>query len=186
MPSCALFVIDIQKDLAAIPETRIPDAQRVCDAASKILDNARAANAQAVADGHKPDWLIAFVQHEEKPESGPLVKDTEPWELVFQPQADEMLIAKNTEGAFESNPSLAKTLRDQGIKCIVICGIQSECCVLSTSKNVLDAGFAVTILKGAHSTYNGKTKTATDIEREVEQELSDKGAKVVDWEQWYP
>lgn len=51
-----------------------------------------------------------------------------------------------------------------------------------TCKGALAAGFQVTLLQGAHSTYDTNGKSALEIEREVETLLSGKGASVVPWE----
>lgn len=51
-----------------------------------------------------------------------------------------------------------------------------------TCKGALSAGLGVTILRGAHSTYDDKQKPAVDIERGVEEMLQSRGAKVVPWE----
>lgn len=84
---------------------------------------------------------------------------------------------------FESNPELAAELKAQDISEIISFGIQSECCVRSTSLGALEAGFKVTILQGAHSTYDEpKGRTAVEIERAVEEELKSKGAEIVPWE----
>jgi nicotinamidase-related amidase len=83
---------------------------------------------------------------------------------------------------FESNPDLTEKLRKEGVEKVVALGIQSECCVLSTCRGALAAGFEVTVLKGAHSTYDCDGKTAEEIERDVEGELQAKGARVVAWE----
>jgi nicotinamidase-related amidase len=64
---------------------------------------------------------------------------------------------------------------------IVAFGIQSECCVGQTSKGAIAAGFDVTLLKGAHSTYDTETKKAEEIERDVEEELKSMGAAVIAW-----
>ena len=61
-------------------------------------------------------------------------------------------------------------------------GIQSECCVEATSKGALDEGLGVTLLQGAHSTYDDGNEKAVDIERTVEGRLSALGAEVVPWE----
>ena len=61
-------------------------------------------------------------------------------------------------------------------------GIQSECCVLETSKGALEAGFSLTLLHGAHSTYDTADRTALEIEHEVESELRALGASVIPWE----
>ena len=85
---------------------------------------------------------------------------------------------------FESFPRLAERLRGERIGKIVAFGIQSDECVIKTSKGALSAGFDVTILSGAHSTYDYGGKTAVEIEREVEKELAGLGAHVVPWEDW--
>ena len=85
---------------------------------------------------------------------------------------------------FESNPKLAERLRGEGIGKIVAFGIQSDMCVVSTSKGALAAGFDVTILSGAHSTYDSGGKTAVEIEKQIENELAGLGAHVVPWDDW--
>lgn len=96
----ALFVIDIQNDLATDPETRIPHAERILEAGVRILAAARATIAAAprASTGTAPTTIV-FVQHEEKPTQGPLVRGSEPWKLVFEPDAaapSERLVAKWT------------------------------------------------------------------------------------------
>lgn len=76
----ALFVIDIQNDLATDLKTRIPDAERIKVAGEEILSAARMQ--QGVPQ------IIIFVQHEERPENGALVRGSEPWKLVFEPRED--------------------------------------------------------------------------------------------------
>ncbi len=83
---------------------------------------------------------------------------------------------------FESNPSLASELKAQGVEHIIAFGIQSECCVESTCNGALAAGFKVTLLSGAHSTYDDGDKNAERIEREVEDRLRQKGSSVVPWQ----
>jgi nicotinamidase-related amidase len=78
---------------------------------------------------------------------------------------------------------LASQLKAAGVDEIIAFGIQSECCVESTCSGALAAGFGITLLSGAHSTYDSGGKTAEEIEREVEERLRLKGAKVVPWEE---
>ncbi|KAF2817269.1 Isochorismatase hydrolase, partial [Mytilinidion resinicola] len=189
MPRIALFVIDIQRDLALNPQTEISAAVRILDAGTSILATARAKIEAARDQSKDSDLTIVFVQHEEKPEDGVLIKGSVPWELVFKPiegVAEERLVAKkltNFAGdTFESNPELAVQLKADGVEELVAFGIQSECCVKSTCEGAMAAGFKVTLLSGAHSTYNGKSKTAEEIERDVEKHLIDQGAKAIPWE----
>lgn len=86
----ALFVIDIQNDMARCAQTQIPHTARIVEAGHKIVAAARSLD-------EKP--LIVFVQHEEGPEEGLLVRGSEPWKLVFDPQPsskNEILVAKTT------------------------------------------------------------------------------------------
>ncbi|KAK3900341.1 Isochorismatase-like protein [Staphylotrichum tortipilum] len=179
----ALFVIDIQNDLATDPTTRIPHADRITAAGRRILSAARGVTKPSTGT---PE-LIIFVQHEEKPEDGPLVPGSAPWGLVFEPQlgaACERLVAKQTRDTFESNPALDFELKKLGVSSIIAFGIQSECCVESTCNGALAAGLEVTLLSGAHSTYSDSSsgKSAVQIEREVEERLRKKGAQVMPWE----
>lgn len=94
----ALFVIDIQNDLATDPATQIPHAERVKAAGHQILSTARTVLG-AQNEGTATPGMIVFVQHEEEPASGPLVPGSEPWKLVFEPRADvqeERLVSKWT------------------------------------------------------------------------------------------
>jgi len=67
-------------------------------------------------------------------------------------------------------------------------GIQSENCVLASSKGGLKNGFKVKLLHGAHSTYDEGDggKMALEIEKYVEGELKKDGAEVIAWEEWKP
>lgn len=98
MPRTALFVIDIQNELAGDPQTEVPSASRIRAAGEHILAASRAL--AAAADPKPNAALTVFVQHEESPESGgSLVRGAEPWKLVFPPRdgaPDEILVSKTT------------------------------------------------------------------------------------------
>lgn len=106
-----------------------------------------------------------------------LVRRLETWLVYFDPAPDI-----HVGDTFESNPDLAERLKAEGVTSIVAIGIQSECCVLSTSKGALAAGFEVTLLQSAHSTFDSGAKTALEIESEVEAELEQAGVKIVPWQ----
>ncbi len=95
----ALFVVDIQNALAADPDTRIPAADRIRTVGRDILATAREVIDSYRAKGEPSPAIIVFVQHEESPDEGPLVKGSGPWELVFSPRenvAEEIRVAKTT------------------------------------------------------------------------------------------
>lgn len=98
MPRTALFVIDIQNELAGNPQTQVPGTDKLRAAAEKILAASRSL-ADAAGEGQERA-LTVFVQHEEDPTSGgSLVRGAEPWKLVFPPRdgvMDEILVSKTT------------------------------------------------------------------------------------------
>ncbi|KAK4247475.1 Isochorismatase-like protein [Corynascus novoguineensis] len=184
--AAALFVIDIQNDLATDPSSKIPHASRIRSSGEKIISAARAALQAQENNTASRLKTIIFVQHEEAPENGTMVRGSDPWKLVFEPipgEATERLVPKWTRDTFDSNPGLAAELKASEIDEIIAFGIQSECCVESTCSGALAAGFTVTLLSGAHSTYDSDGKPADVIEREVEERLSSQGVKVVSWEE---
>lgn len=206
MSRTALFVIDIQRALADDPATQIPHTARLVSANTSILHSARSHIAHALSRGETPDLEIVFVQHEQTPDKGSLQRGSRAWELVFAPldppHANEYLVAKDVRESpcpsllccksvtkppgdtFASNPTLAADLKARGVGTVVACGIQSECCVLSTSRGAMAAGFKVVLLSGAHSTYDLGAKTAAEVEGDVERALGEEGARVVGWEEW--
>ncbi|KAK3345847.1 Isochorismatase-like protein [Lasiosphaeria hispida] len=173
MPETALFIIDIQTTLATDPATRIPAAARILAATAKILSAARTLPHSA---------LIVIIQHSDP--SGPLTHASPSWQLVFPPlHPSELLIHKITRDVFASNPALAGMLRGVGVREVVVCGIQSECCVEATCVGALEAGFGVTLLGGAHSTYDVGGKGVAEVEGEVEGRVRARGGRVVGWEE---
>ncbi|KAJ4310516.1 hypothetical protein N0V94_008403 [Neodidymelliopsis sp. IMI 364377] len=187
MTRTALFVVDIQRALANSPSTEIPNASRIRSAGTSILAHARASIDSARARNQTPDLDIIIVQHDEDAKNGPLQPGTEAWDLVFpvrKNDANERLVSKSVRNTFISNPQLSTQLQARGISTIVVFGIQSECCVLSTCLGALKEGFEVILLKGAHSTYDLNGKKAGVLEEEVQSEVVEKGGVVIDWEEW--
>ncbi len=95
----ALFVIDIQNELAADASTKIPHAERIKLAGNAILNTVRGIIDDARRSHELPPFVIVVVQHEEPPEEGTLVRNTDPWKVVFEPRQDvddEWLVAKTT------------------------------------------------------------------------------------------
>ncbi|PSR76777.1 Isochorismatase-like protein [Coniella lustricola] len=217
MPRSALFVVDIQHELAESPATRIPHHARITRASTQILAAARRIlDAYRAPSSSSPQTttqtqiqqspsIIVFVQHEEQvpegsssssfSEQATLIRGSAAWQLTFPPREgvrEELLVAKTTRNTFESNPNLAAQLKSQDITELTIFGLQSDLCVRSTSLGALEHGFKVTLLQGAHSTYDAATtdgskealpgKTAVQIEQEVEDELRRAGAEIVPWE----
>jgi nicotinamidase-related amidase len=99
MPPKALFVIDIQEELAGDLGTQIPHANRIREAGTKILADARKLIDTAREKGGEPPLSIFIIQHEETPEDGTMVRGSKPWELIFSPRKGdetERVVGKTT------------------------------------------------------------------------------------------
>jgi nicotinamidase-related amidase len=89
MPRTALFVVDIQAELAQDPTTEIPHAERIRHAGAQILARSRAAIEQSRTLDQQPGLEIVIVQHEDRPGAGTLAKGSRPWALVFEPRGGD-------------------------------------------------------------------------------------------------
>lgn len=101
MSRSALFVIDIQGELAVDPKTRIPHAERIKTAGDRILAAARAIVDSFRDKGDQSPSIIVFVQHEDET----MVRGSDPWRLVFDPRdgvQEEILVAKTTSESMSS------------------------------------------------------------------------------------
>ncbi|KAJ5528331.1 hypothetical protein N7513_012490 [Penicillium frequentans] len=183
MTKIALFVIDTQAELVSTSNTAIPHAARICEVGGVILDRARRVPSTELE--------IIVVQHCEDASDphATLIPGSKEWQLTLPPQdgaKNERVVRKTTGDTFESNPSLADELKNQRVATIVAFGVQSEACVRATCRGAVNAGFAVVLLQGAHSTYDNTDtgESAEDIERAVEQELQSIGVQIVPWDQY--
>lgn len=191
MSKTALFVIDIQNELAHDDQTEIPRAAEIREAGGEILGWARSYIDEQRGAKKEPSLKLVFVQHSdpEGEEESTLLQGSNAWKLVFEPRENdeaEQLVSKTTRDTFESNPKLAERLKAEGISKIVAFGVQSEYCVVSTIKGALAAGFQATLLKGAHSTYSTQERNHFVIENDIEEEVGGLGVRLLRWEDWRP
>jgi len=78
----------------------------------------------------------------------------------IRPEKDDLIITKNTYDAF-ANPELEKILKKKKIQYLVIAGIFTEGCVLSTIVNGFSAGFNFVILKDLVETADSQERQET-------------------------
>jgi nicotinamidase-related amidase len=156
-----LLVIDAQRNMLQPPEP-VPDAEAVADTIAVLLKRARAAGAPVV-----------FVRNNGS-EVDPDLPGTPGWELVHEVLPGEHVIDKHVPDAFDGT-DLAWVLPP--VASIVVAGMQSEFCVRATSLAALARGHAVTLVQGAHATYDGDEPAAA-VSRRVEEELAAAGARL--------
>jgi nicotinamidase-related amidase len=164
-----LLLIDAQRNMLE-GEDAVPSANQMKDALSRLLDSARAAEA-----------VVVHVQNDGPPGS-PDEPHTDGWELVFPPDAGELVVRKEESDTFASNPGLAASLRDRGVDRVVVAGMQSEFCVEATSRGALGEGFVVLLPRGGHATYDDET-SAAEVSLASEEALGAEGVEIVNLDQ---
>lgn len=106
---------------------------------------------------------IAFVRHD-GPAGDPLAPGAPGWPVwpALGQAEHEPTFAKNVGDAF-SNAALTKWVADQGADEVVLLGAQSDYCVAATVTGAIKAGFRVTVVSDAHSTWGANGETAAEI-----------------------
>jgi nicotinamidase-related amidase len=161
--SAVLLLVDVQTNMLE-PPTPVPDAASVGTEIERLLERARAADATVVHirnNGSADD---------------PDAPGSAGWELVQDVRLGEHVVDKHEPNAFVDT-ALAELIPEACS--VVIAGMQSEYCVRETSLAALRRGHAVTLVRGAHATYDGDVPAVATQER-VEHELRGAGARIVD------
>ena len=151
MPAtAALLVIDVQQGLCQ-GEYAAHDAAGLIQRINTLSEKARAAGAPVV-----------FIQHEAA--SGPLQHGSSGWPLAegLNVAENDLRLRKTTPDAF-LRTMLEALLLQHGIARVVICGLQSEFCVDTTTRRAMALGFSVTLVADGHSTLDSAELTAPQI-----------------------
>lgn len=128
------MVVDVQVGVVADDWRRAEIVNRI----AALADRARAASVPVV-----------WVRHS----NASLIPGTDDWRLVpeLAPRRDEHIVEKKYGDAFEDT-DLESVLADKGIGHLVVCGAQSDACVVSTCFGALVRGWDVTLVGDAHTT----------------------------------
>jgi nicotinamidase-related amidase len=146
----ALLVIDVQQALCS-GEYKAFESERVIDRINAVTRRARSAGAPVI-----------MIQHESQ--GGPLDFGTDGWRLAdgLEVQATDILLRKKATDSFHQT-ELQALLRDRGVKDLIICGLQSEFCVDTTTRRALALGYPVVLVADGHSTLNNGVLSAAQI-----------------------
>lgn len=117
-----------------------------------LIKKARIANA--------PVFYVMYTETGESPraEGQPL------WQVhpEIAPQEMDKLVVKYHADSFFST-GLETLLNEQGIKDIVICGLQTEYCIDTTCRSAFSHGYNVELASDCHSTYDSDLLLAEQI-----------------------
>ena len=112
--------------------------------------------ARAVEKARTQGVPVIWVQHsdEDLPHGSPEWQ----WAAGLDPRADEVLIEKHFNSAFEETP-LEATLARLGATEIVLAGCATNWCIRASAYAALERGYDLTLVRDAHTT---KTMTLDD------------------------
>ena len=146
----ALLVIDVQRIL-----TEGRDAAYAVEGVIARI-NALARKARAAAAP------VIFVQHETKGDE--MRHGTPSWQLspALEVQPGDHHVRKTATDSFHRT-TLQALLDHLGVTRLVICGLQSDFCVDTTTRRALALGYPVTLVADAHSTVDNGILSAQQI-----------------------
>lgn len=149
-PTTALLIIDVQQALC--------HGEYAVWGSHRVLANINAVSARARAAG-VPVFLI---QHDEP--GGPLQADSAGWQLAdgLATADSDIRLRKQASDSFHQT-DLQAQLSARGITKLVICGLQSDFCVDTTTRRAMAHGYPVQLVADGHSTLDNGVLTAQQI-----------------------
>ncbi|MCM2460957.1 cysteine hydrolase [Pseudomonas sp. Z1-12] len=146
----ALLIIDVQEALCS--------GEEECFDRQRILQTINDLSARTRAVGR----TVILIQHEEL--EGALAYGAAGWQLTADllTAADDLRVRKTTPDAFYQT-DLQPLLQARGIDRLVICGLQTDCCINATVRQAHALGYDVVLAADAHSTVDNGSMAAEQI-----------------------
>ena len=172
--SNALLIIDIQNDYFPGGSMELVGSPAAGVQAKALLDAFRARGLPVI-----------HVQHlSTRPGATFFLPDTDGARIhdSVEPAPGETVITKHFPNAFRET-ALADTLRERGIKSLVIAGMMSHMCIDTSTRAAADAGYACTLVHDACATrdlaFGGTTVPAAQVQAAFMAAMNGAFAKVV-------
>lgn len=146
--STALLIIDVQSDLCT-GDFACFDIDNVLQRINSLSHSAREAGVPVLLVQHEDDDL----------QYGSAGWQLEPRLLTHH---SDLKVRKTTPDSF-LRTDLGEHLHSRGIDHLVICGLQSDYCVDTTTRRALAQGYAVALVGDAHSTVDNAVLSAAQI-----------------------
>ena len=171
MGKTALLVIDVQESFRHRPYFRTDELPSFFDRVQKLCDGARAKGWETVQVFHVEETGVFS-------KASGFVKPMREVEL-----SPSLVLEKTRHSAFAGTP-LMTWLVEKGIRRVVVCGIRTEQCCETTTRQASDSGFEVDFVTEATLTFpialpNGKELSTADIRERTEAVLRDRFARVM-------
>lgn len=158
MPA-ALLIIDVQQVLCSGKQAAY-DVERVIERINLVSRKARDAGA-----------LVVVIQHETR--GGEMDYGTENWMLspALDTHAGDIHMRKTATDSFHRT-ELHEILQFRGITSLIICGLQSDFCVDTTTRRAMALGYPVVLVSDGHSTIDNGVLSAAQISAHHNKTLS--------------
>lgn len=106
--------------------------------------------------------LVIVIQHETP--AGAFAHGSPGWQLAsgLVTAATDVFMRKTATDSFHDT-ALHSILERHGADHLIVCGMQSEFCVDTTTRRALALGFPVTLVADGHTTFDNGTLTAAQI-----------------------
>lgn len=146
----ALLIIDVQEALCTGRHAMF-EAARVIDRINLVARRARAVGAPVI-----------MVQHEQ--DAGPLAHAGHGWQLAAGLETDESdrLVRKKSADAFH-HTELHSLLQSLAVRGLIVCGMQTDFCVDTTTRRALALGYPVVLVADGHTTTDNAVLGAAQI-----------------------
>lgn len=164
----ALLIIDVQNDMFEM-HNKLHRPEALLSAIGILIQKARESGAPVI-----------YVQHNSM-KGERFRRGTRGWEIQdsIAPEVGDMIIQKFVPDSFHET-GLKEKLEANGIGRLVICGIQSELCVDTTTRRANSLGFSVVLARDGHSTFDRKTQKAGVIVQYENEVLEGWFAEIMD------
>jgi len=165
----ALVVVDVQRVMFETPGEILFEGKRILETIAALI-----------ASAQQKDIPVVYIQHTTAPGTD-FEKGSPGWQINadIAPLENDTLSEKHSYDAF-FNTRLNDKLAALGVKNLIFCGLQTECCVDTTIRSALAHGYTSTLVGDAHSTYDNGVLTAKDIIAHHNQTLHGRFCTVVD------
>lgn len=152
----AVLVIDMQNDFVAEgAPLEFPAGREIVPGIRQVVDRCRTAGMPIVytAHVHRPDGTDLGLQGDLYPPvgRGEALVDGSPGAEIYSelaPEAGDLVVKKHRYSAFYGT-DLDVLLRGFGVDTLLLTGMTTECCVLSTARGALELGYRTIVLADA-------------------------------------
>jgi nicotinamidase-related amidase len=147
----ALLIIDVQQILCSGDYAAF-EADRCIERINQVARMAREAGA-----------LVVVIQHETKP-GGDMDHGSEAWMLApsLETRDTDVFLRKTASDSFHKT-ELQDLLQSRGVASLVICGMQTDFCVDTTTRRALALGYPTVLVADGHTTLDNRVLPAAQI-----------------------